>query len=750
MRIYILILFIIGFSLIGYSQVSISGTITDNENNPLFGVEIYAPELHLGTTSDMEGNYTLKNLPHGEIDLIFAFIGFNPVTKEINIHKNITEFNITLIESIFHIDEVIISTPFNRLQSQNVMKVEFTTIKEIKKRGATTLIEGLEFIPGVSQISTGTAIGKPVIRGLSGNRVLVYAQGVRLENQQFGDEHGLGLNQAGIESIEVIKGPVSLLYGSDALGGVIYFNPEKFAPENTFKSDFSQQYFSNTEGSSTNFGLKQSFKHWKYLLRSSYDTHIDYKIANANRVTNTRYNELNFNGGLGFNNGSFSSELRYNYNQSNVGLTEGINGQSTSRILELPYQKINNHIVSLHNHIYFDTSKLDVNIGYIYNDRNEFEVEHSENNTADLNHNEDLPALRMKLKTFNYDIKYHFPKMNSIELIFGIQGMTQTNKNLGEELLIPNANINDIGTFATATIDFENSSLLAGLRFDNRKIKTEYHEIIHEDEIHTFETLDNNYNSVTASLGYKFNLVKDFVTRINLASGYRAPNLAELTSNGVHHGTSRFEIGNPDLNNEQNFQTDISLEYKNEHFELFVNGFYNIMNNYIYLSPTGQVEDETDVYRYIQENAKLYGGEIGFHIHPHPLDWLHIESTFETVIGKQGNDSYLPLIPANNWNNTFRTEFDINDWLQNGFSSITIASTFNQNNVSSFETTTLGYTLVNIGIGGQVQISNTKFELTVNLNNAFNKDYTSHLSRLKIENIPNMGRNFVFGIQFNI
>ncbi|MCK5814589.1 MAG: TonB-dependent receptor [Flavobacteriaceae bacterium] len=746
MKIILQALFLIGFSLIGYTQVSISGTITDHENNPLFGVDIYAPNNHIATTSNINGNYEFYNLPHGEITIIFSYVGFKSAQKIINIHEDRSGFNIVLEEAIFHIDEVIISTPFNRLQSQNVMKVELATVKEIKKKGAITLIEGLETVPGVTQISTGSSIGKPVIRGLSGNRVLVYAQGVRLENQQFGDEHGLGLNQAGIESVEVIKGPASLLYGSDALGGVLYFNPEKFAATNSFKSDFGQQYYSNTQGINTNFGLKQSYDHWKYLIRAAYDTHVDYKIPNKNRVTNTRYNELNINTGLGYNSKFVSSELRYNYNHLNVGLTEGIHEQSTSRTLENPYQKINNHILSLHNHIYFDTSKLDVDLGYIFNDRNEFEDEHGHPSTG----TEELPALRMKLKTFNYDLKYHFPKFNTIELIGGLQGMSQTNRNLGEEMLIPNANINDVGTFATAIIDFENSALMAGLRFDYRKIETEYHEVHHDHEIHVFEALDKNYNSFTASAGYKFNLSEKITTRLNLASGFRSPNLAELTSNGIHHGTNRFEKGDPNLEKEQNFQTDVSFEYKNDHFNFYINGFYNVLNNYIYINPTGAVEDGAPVYKYIQENADLYGGEIGVHLHPHPLDWLHLESSFETVTGKQNNGNYLPLIPANKWNNSVRTEFKINNWLQNGYTSINTISTFSQSNVSNFETPTSSYTLLNLGVGGQINLSNITFNLTANLNNALNKSYISHLSRLKVYDIDNIGRNFILGINFNL
>jgi iron complex outermembrane receptor protein len=148
-----------------------------------------------------------------------------------------------------------------------------------------------------------------------------------------------------------------------------------------------------------------------------------------------------------------------------------------------------------------------------------------------------------------------------------------------------------------------------------------------------FKQLINLLTALTL-LGYKMDLADDLI-RLNLASGFRAPNLAELTSNGVHEGTNRYEIGNSDLKTEQNVQSDINLEYNNSHFEFFVNGFY--INNYIYTSPTGRIQDNNDVFSYIQNNAKLYGGEIGLHFHPHPLDWLHYETSFETVTGKKQN-----------------------------------------------------------------------------------------------------------------
>jgi iron complex outermembrane recepter protein len=636
----------------------------------------------------------------------------------------------------FVMDEVIVSTAFNKLQSQNVMKVEHQTMKSLQQKGTATLVEGLATIPGVSQVSTGTSIGKPVIRGLSGNRVLVYSQGVRLENQQFGDEHGLGLNDAGVESVEVIKGPASLLYGSDAMGGVLYFNPEKFANPHIFKTDFSQKYFSNTLGSNSSIGMKTSTENWKYLVRGSYNTNSDYQIPNKNRVTNTRYNETDFKTGIGYSNQNFSSILRYNFNKLDLGIPEnGIAEQTTSKTTEFPSQAIFNNLLSLNNVFTFKYSKLDVDLGYISNDRSEL----SEGNIA---------VLRMKLNTFNYDAKYHLPKFGKIESILGIQGMRQTNKNSGEEFLIPNATTNDFGFFGTANYEWNKNIFQTGIRFDNRKIVSESYGISGDEG--SFEAINKSYNSINASMGYKTNLAKNLDFRLNVASGFRAPNLAELTSNGVHEGTNRYEKGNNDLKTEQNIQTDLNLEFKKDHFEFFLNGFYNNINHYIYASPSGNQIDGFDVFDYIQNNAKLYGGEIGLHFHPHPLDWLHFETSFDNVTGRKQNGDYLPLIPANNWSNSIRTEFKNQNWLENGFATLNISTTFNQNNVSGFETKSNDYTLLNLGFSGKIKWYKMVFDLNLNANNVLNKTYISHLSRLKNNGIPNIGRNVVFGIRFEI
>ena len=750
MKKYLSILFI-GLSIITQAQNKISGIITNSQNKPLLGVEVYIEELQKGTSTNENGYYELTNLPNNLTKITVAYIGFETKTKTLKLLKSETVLDFILNETIFNMDEIIISTYFNKLQSENVMKVERATVQQLKNKGAATLIDGINTIAGVSQVSTGTGIGKPVIRGLRGNRVLVYTQGIRLENQQFGDEHGLGIDESSIESVEVIKGPASLLYGSDALGGVLYFNPTKFAEANTFDLNFSQKYFSNTQGTSSTFGVKQSYQSWKFLINGSHNTHSDYKTPTNNRVTNTRFNETIFNTAIGYNNNLVSSTLRFNYNTTNVGIPEEIGIQNTHKKPLLPYQDLTNKMVSLNTIFFLPNSKIATTFGFTNNIRKEFEEHEEHGHEEEEEEEEEMhPALHLKLNTFSYDVKWHLPKLKNIETIIGIQGLHQTNDNFGEEILIPNAEMNDFGVLATSSFDWNKNSIQGGIRFDTRTLTSEKHTVIHGDEEHIFEAIDKSFKNITASLGYKTILFKKVVSRINFASGFRAPNLAELTSNGVHHGSNRFEIGNSNLKSEQNFQSDIALEYNTEHFEVFANGFYNHIKNYIFISPTGELEEENFIYQYIQDNAKLYGGEFGIHLHPHPLDWLHLNSNYEFVIGKQNNGNYLPLIPANKLTNTLRAEFNTTKNLQNTFVAVTLETNFKQHNISEFETSTKEYNLVNIGTGTTIKLSKVKLDVNLNINNVFNKSYISHLSRLKADGIQNIGRNFIASIKVNI
>tara|TARA_R110002050_G_scaffold25604_12_gene68285 strand:- start:38126 stop:40381 length:2256 start_codon:yes stop_codon:yes gene_type:complete len=736
------------------SQNTLSGKIINTENQEgLEQVTIYFPQMEKGGVTNNDGEYKIGALPTGTYKIVASYIGFLTFSDNITIEKGSNTLDISLVPSAIEMEEVIVSTPFHKLQRENVMKVEFAKLATLKSQGAPTLVEGIGAIPGVDVVSTGVGIGKPVIRGLTSNRVLVYTQGIRLENQQFGAEHGLGVNEAGIESVEVIKGPASLLYGSDAMGGVLYLNPEKFAVPNSTEGDINFNYNTNTQGISSGAGIRASGDRFKYLLRLATNSHVDYLGGDGNRVTNSRFNEKDLKAGLGYQATSFKSEIRYNYNRSNLGIPEEVGLQTTSRTPDLPYQKLDNHILSSNSKLFFNNSNLDITLGYIGNNRKEFEDHHHEEEEEGHEEHEEHEeegeegaALDMKLNTFNYNLQYHLPKSGKFETVVGVQGIYQTNENFGEEILIPDATTQDIGFLGTTHFHLDqNNDFQVGLRYDHRQIDGKAYGISGAEDY--IAPLKRNFNSFNGAFGYKNNISEQLTARINVATGFRAPNLAELTSYGTHEGTNRFEIGNSDLKNEQNLQIDLALEFQNEHYEFFLNGFHNSIKDYIYISPSGTLMDETPVFNYLQQDAILYGGEIGFHLHPHPYDWLHIESSYQTVFGELQTSEALPLIPANKLTNTFRVEFNnAKGWWLRSNAFVSLNTTFKQGKVSTFETVTPGYSLLNAGLGGDIQFLKKSMNITLSANNLLDKKYIAHLSRLKSDEILNMGRSVVVGL----
>jgi len=422
---------------------------------------------------------------------------------------------------------------------------------------------------------------------------------------------------------------------------VVYLIPEKFETANKTSVNILSSYQTNSQGINSSIGVKTSKEKLKFLARGSYNTQSDYKTGNNILVTNSRFNNKDFKAGLGFENDKLNTEIRYNYNQAFNGITHGISKQNHSKEIKGLYQELNNHILSVKNNLFFDAFTLKTNFGFTNHNRNLFK--------------EDIKKIDMDLNTYNYDIKAHLLNLGEIEMIAGIQGMYQTNTNNGESVFLPDAKIFDFGTFITSNYEFKDNTLQAGIRFDNRSVKTAEYGI--EGEGQYFKALDKNLNNITGAVGIKTNLNKSFISRINLALGFRAPNLSELTANGFHEG--RYEFGNNDLKNENNFQLDVNFEYSNKTIELFVNGFYNQIKNYIYLSPTNQFLDGFDVYTYNQNNATLYGGEYGFHYHPLHYKWIHFKTSGETVVGKNSDGTYLPRIPAFTIKNNLKFDFRI-------------------------------------------------------------------------------------------
>lgn len=719
---FIIILFITNIS---FGQHILSGSIKDARNKePLMGVSIYIPATKQGTVSDLDGKFVLKHIPKSKIEVIFSYQGYQTVHRNIQFEQAQKNLQIYMKEAVFEMDEVIVSTGINKLQKDNVMKVAHQNIAALERKGMQNIMEGIAQIPGVSNLSTGTGIAKPVIRGLSGNRVLVYNQGVRLENYQFGEEHGMGVDASGIAGVEVIKGPASLLYGSDALGGVVYLIPEKYAPAHSFHAGMQSKYFSNTRGTHQSLGLKTSEQKWQFLARGAFKINGDYRIPNGDLVLNSANKDKDFKMGVGYKDAKWSADLRYNYNHTLNGMAEGTGFEDKPYAFSGTYQNLHTNNLSLKNSWELGESKLKTNIGFSQFER------------ALLKDGQDF--IDMQLRTINTNVLWYLPERHNFQWILGGEAYWQHNTNIGPHILLPNAQTNNLGLFSTLNYTHNNTALQGGLRYDYRTIDAAYIS-------NSRPGLKRNLGSFTGSLGVKQDWHDNWQVRLNFASGFRAPNLAELTSNGEHEG--RVEIGDRDLKNEQNFQTDFNLDYNSSHFTFFVNTFYNKIHHYIYLAPLGYQQNNLAVYAYKQNDAKLYGGETGVHFHPHPWDWLHISSSFETVIAQTSNGGNLPLIPADQWKN----ELQINHRYSKGaikkiYGGVQINHTF-ASRPDEEEDVYPAYTLLNTNFGMAFKYKKMHGEFNLVVHNLTDRTYISNLSVLREDKIPNQGRNFIIGLK---
>ena len=663
------------------------------------------------------------------------------------------------------LDEVVLSLPFNQTLGKSVIKVDKINFNDLNPILQQYISKSISKLPGVSILSTGPGVSKPSIRGLSYDRVVVYSQGVRLENQQWGDEHGIGVSTSGISSIEVIKGPSYVLYGSDAMGGVLYVEPERYSSD--FSVDYMGLYNSNYNGITNNLGLKGSSGKFSYIARANMVDNQSFSTPDG-EVENTWFKENDVQAGLKYETEKFSSDLRLTMNFSELGLPhmeeghddhddhdeEGHDdhdeeGHDDHEDHEDHYQELSHTTLTWVNT--FDLGndhQLNVTLGRQLNDRKEFggheeeeghddhdeegHDDHDEEGHDDHDdhegHEEGEAELDMQLSTNTLDVSLVMPQSDNLNLTIGTNFLSQENKNFGHEELIPDAEKKDFGLYALGQITMENGAALLGVRYDNRSISSDMGSA--------------DFSNFNGSVGIK----RDFensTLRFNIGSGYRAPNLIELFADGVHHGTFRYERGNLNLVAEKSFQTDISFDINNDDSSVSFDLFYNDISDYIYISPSSDREDGFAVYDYMQQDSELYGGEISF-AKKTGFDWLSYNTSLEYIFAESADGEALPFISPLTFNQVFNIDISSNYSFE-----IDFLAKAKQGRVSMFEEETDGYSVLNLSGNWMTSFLDNDLNIFWSISNVFDKEYYDHLSRFKTAGIEEMGRNISVGLKYN-
>lgn len=772
------------YALAAGEKTTLGGKVTDEtDGSPLVGVAVYLPELKIGAMTKEDGTYIIRNLPKKKTVVQVTYLGHQTIIETVDLSQ-VTMKDFVMKEDNAMLDEVVLlGVTGNSLVSQTPAPISVVSSQRLQAYSSTNIIDAIAHQPGISQITTGSGISKPVIRGLGYNRIAVVSDGVRQEGQQWGDEHGVEIDANSVHSVQILKGPASLIYGSDAMAGVIVMNNAPSVAEGSVDGDVKAEY--QTNNGLQNYSLNLGGNHNGFVWdgRYSHKQAHDYKNKYDGWVFNSRFKEFAASGMAGLNKSWGHSHLHLSYYQINPGIVEGerdeetgqfvmpvaIDGEadetvykaSKSYSLSVPFQKVYHYKAVSENSFFLGEGQLKTTLGYQQNVRKEFE---------DVL-NTDECELHLKLHTVNYNIHYLTSDIAGWRIASGVNGMWQRNVNRGEEYLVPDYTLFDFGVFSTATRRIGSWNLSGGLRYDNRHVSSKE---LKEDAGLRFEAFKKNFGGLTGSIGATYHIDSQSNLKLNVSRGFRAPNISELGSNGEHEGTLRYEVGNRRLNPEQSLQLDLGYDYSSKWVSAQFSVFANWIDHYIYLQKMADEQggevmiDDIPAFTYTSGGARIWGGEMMVDIHP--WEPLHLENTFSYVSAERrhgGKDGkYLPFTPAPRWNCELRYDYVSHGKLiDNAFLSFEAETHFRQNHFLSLygtETATPAYTLLNITAGTDLKLKGRKVaNVVLALNNLTDKCYQSHLSRLKYADVNlvsgrrgvfNMGRNFIlkFTVPINL
>ncbi len=749
-----ILLIVCYFSILPIFAATISGQVTDSKTRlPIAGATISLLQLRSSTSSDQQGHYNFKSLPSSGRYLVeVRFIGYQSMVKTVELTAEDLSVDFALTESIIETNEVVVTGTLVTAQSRRNSTSVSVVSKDELQGNATNLIDALaRQVPGLSQITTGQGISKPVIRGLGYNRVVTVSDGVKQMGQQWGDEHGIEIDQNQPDRVEVLRGAASLMYGSDAIGGVINILEPNVPTTGQIKGEVLSSYSTNNGLINSSVMLTGNENGFVWRGRGSYQNAYSYNTP-AGRYINSGFNNSNFSGMLGMNKQWGYSHLNFSYMKNNIGFHEADPGDllyndSKSRTLDFPRQDIRHYKLALNNNFVLGGGNLKLDLGYQKNQRRELE--------------EATPSLFFDLNTYSLDAKYYLSEKNGWQHVVGISASQEHSVNQGTEFLIPAYDQIELGAFGYAKKTWGENTFNMGLRYDY--VDNKGKQLIIDDE-EQFAGFKNRFGNVSGALGYTHIFSEDLNFKANAGSAFRAPNPAELGSNGVHEGTFRYEIGNEDLKPERSYQADATLEFGHSIVTGSIGIYENYIHNFIYASTTkgdtktvvGEDGDPQtyDVYRYGQVNANLYGveGSLNFHL----MNWIHLDNTFSYTHAQNNSfDRPLASIPAGVLHNTLRLEPKVTG-LHAFYLSVGLDNYFKQNRFDdTFETGTDSYTLLNAGIGTTLRLGPQHLKVFATASNLTNKRYYDALSRLRPGRLSqedpnfgvyNMGRNITFGV----
>ena len=712
MKIKFILIFIIPFivSALLNGQNILHGKITDSKSGAtLPGVIVYISQLKLGVTSDTSGEYIISHLPAGEYNVEARSLNYSAVLKKVTITGS-TLLNFCLSDSSVVTDEVVITALGN--ESDLLHTPEPVTIIPhtlLTQESSTNIVDALATQPGITAITTGPGVSKPEVNGLGYNRVLTLLDGIRQEDFQWGDEHGILIDPYAVYDAEVIRGPASLQYGANAVAGVVSFKSQPFTEYGKLQGSFISEYQTNLGlfGNSLSIGGSRNGLIWD--LRASDQQAHCYSDPADGYVWGTAYNESNVRGVLALYRKWGFSRLTVSLLHKEIEIPDG-NRDSSTRQFEfdtpqpLPgkgnpqyyssgplagqlipgtgkvypdmsnflsynthyagYQILNHDLIALQNSFNAGRGRILADIGFTMSHRQEIDT--------GVVVEED-----MLVRDIPYSVKYQLENTTSaFKITTGVNGMYEVMKNAPEppspyvgDFEIPDYNLFDIGVYGIAEKTYNKLTLSGGLRYDMRYMTGQpmylaNYGLPNQEEVPAgtpgawvqFLPFNRTISGFSGSLGTTYQLPQNRYVKLNVAKSFRAPAINELTNNDEGLGEAGFIVGNRNLKPEEGYQVDFIFGQNGKNINFEVDGFCNYIYNFIFVNRiTNSEGGDTSalgksIFEFKANTAVITGVDAYINIHPESAKWVELDNGFTFLYsflpGQTDSTQHIPWTPA--------------------------------------------------------------------------------------------------------
>lgn len=691
------------------------------------------------------------------------------------IGNNIPDENINPIE----LDEVVVRG--DRLRNiqmksaQNIVQVDKSYIED---NFSGSLMQSLEKIPGVRAMTIGSGQSKPTIRGLGFNRMIVTENGIKHEGQQWGEDHGLEIDQFSVDKVEIIKGPGSLMHGSDAIGGVIQLR-NNYIPIETTEGNINLYGRSNNESIGASGQVAGRINKWYYKINATYMDYADYKVPTDSiqyysyyiqlkerRLRNTAGQDRNVGLSLGFLGESFRSHLLVSNINARSGFFADAHGlevrlsdidyDRSSRDIDLPYHLVN-HFKLVNNSVWrIGNITWEGNIAFQKNFREEF--------SEPVSHGympipPDPLERQFDKNTYTASTLIRMPVKDRLSLQSGFSIEHQHNKRGGWGFVMPDFRTTSMGTFIYGRYHISDNLILSsGVRADKVKVDIDsyqdWYQTPDEDGNPVYKErasdLRKKFDSFTWSAGLNFQQNK-WMLKANIGKSFRAPTPKELASDGVNYHIFRYEKGDNSLRAEESYQADMGISWQNNVLTIQWEPFLNYFPNYIYLNPTPEYYEGLQMYHYAQARVIRYGFETDVELQLSRQFTLGMQSEYlyaEQLSGDKKGYS-LPFSPP--WSASFSIGYHPGKGFLGADGDILLEYriTGAQNRIVPPEEKTAGYQLLNLSLGRSWQTKGNSIKLRLQAQNLLNKRYYDHTSFYRLIDVPEPGRNISVMLGFS-